>query len=360
MPSLKKNGDAFNMSKEYDLNLIIEDKIGNYDVKFYSADSNQFRMYGMWREGDRYARIPANIAKNISEGIGACYGTTSGGRIRFVTDSSFVAIKINYAELGHNDVTPSSATMAVNMYVDGEFGGVFRLPDGFCGTEYSGVQELKGEGEHLITLYMPTHSQILELLIGLEKNAKIIHAPDYKYEKPVVFYGSSITQGTGASRSGMTYVTQISRNLDTNYINLGFGGLAKGEPEMAEYISNLDMSVFVFDYDFNATTPQLEATHENFFKIIRAKQPNLPIIMISRPSSFRSGDEDTAKRFAIIKNTYDNAVSLGDKNVYLVNGLEFFNEHKWECMVDGVHPSDFGYHLMASKITPLIKSLLKG
>ena len=56
--------------------------------------------------------------------------------------------------------------------------------------------------------------------------------------------------------------------------------------------------------------------------------------MISRPSAFRTGDEDTAKKFSIIKSTYDNAQAAGDKNVYLIKGLEFFSENKEECTVN--------------------------
>ena len=346
------------MSKETDVNLIVPTKIGDVDVDFYDADNTVFRMYGMWREGDKYCRIPCDVAEKIGTAIKNSRFSTSGGRIRFVTDSSFVAVKISYANPARNDVTPSSSSMAINMYVDGEFGGVFRLPDNFSELEYSGIQNLKSEGEHVVTLFMPTHSYIEKLEIGIEPGKSIKTAPDHKYERPVVFYGSSITQGTGSSRSGMTYPAQISRRLDMNYTNLGFGGLARGEAAMAEYIATLDMAVFVYDYDFNATTPLLNATHEPFFKIVREKNPELPIIMISRPSSFRSGDEDTAARYAIIKRTYDNAVAGGDKNVYLINGLEFFGELKWECLVDGVHPSDFGYYHIANTLTPLIKSLL--
>ena len=80
--------------------------------------------------------------------------------------------------------------------------------------------------------------------------------------------------------------------------------------------------------------------------------------MISRPSSFRTGEKDTADRYAIIKRTYDNAIKSGDKNVHIINGLEFFGEHKCECMVDGTHPSDFGYYLMANAISAKLKTLL--
>ena len=82
------------MAKEYDANLIIEDRIGNYDIKFYNPITEPFRMYGMWHDGEKYCRLPKTIASTISEGISNVYGSTSGGRIRFVTNSSFVAVKI--------------------------------------------------------------------------------------------------------------------------------------------------------------------------------------------------------------------------------------------------------------------------
>ena len=119
------------------------------------------------------------------------------------------------------------------------------------------------------------------------------------------------------------------------------------------------MSAFVYDYDFNAPTVEhLAATHEPFFKIIREKQPDLPMIITSRPSAFRTGAEDTAARFAVIKQTYDNAVAAGDKNVYLLNGLDHFGEFDCECLVDGTHPNDFGYRFMAEKLSACLERLI--
>ena len=348
------------IAKEYDVNLIADCKIGKYDIEFHDAKSEPFRLYGVWHDGERYVRIPKEIAAGISEGIAYGYSSSAGGRIRFVTDSPYVAVKVIYALVGKNEATPLSATVAPEMTVDRDFGGVFRTSIDFNEDEHIGVTDIRKEpGEHLITLHMPTHSHIAEFYVGVKPGAKILHAPDYTYEKPVVFYGSSITHGTGATRAGMPYPSQISKNLDTNFISLGFGGLAKGEAAMAEYISTLEMSAFVYDYDFNAPTCEhLLATHEPFFKIIREKQPDLPIIITSRPSAFRTGAEDTAKRFAIIKRTYDNAVAAGDKNVYLINGLDYFPDTSCDQLVDGTHPNDLGYALMAKKIGALIEKLI--
>lgn len=344
------------MQKEFDVNMIIDTKLDNYDVEFHNVESEPFRIYGIWREGDKFFRIPDAVAQTVSEGVANKASTTAGGRIRFITNSSFIAVKAEYAGTNRIDVTPITATLGFDVYAGGKYAATYRVPQD-TETELVGVREIgSADCDRLITVNLPTHSSLKSLYVGIEKGASLKRAPDYKYEKPVVFYGSSITHGSCASRPGMIYENQISRMLGTNFHNLGFGGVAKGEPEMAEYIAGLDMSVFVLDYDHNSTVEQLAERHEPFFKVIREKNPNLPIIMISRPGGSRSAD--TAKRFEIIKRTYENAIKAGDKNVYLINGLEFFGELADECMVDGVHPTDFGFHLMAKRIAEVLAPLL--
>jgi len=344
------------MEKEFDVNMIIDTKLDNYDVEFHNVESEPFRIYGMWRDGDRFYRIPMSVAEATNEGVARKAATTAGGRVRFVTDSSFIAVKAEYQQTTRVDVTPITATLGFDVYADGKYAATYRVPQD-TETELVGVREIGDMGERVITVNLPTHSSLKKLYVGVAKGATLKRAPDYKYEKPVVFYGSSIVNGSCASRPGMIYENQISRMLDTNYHNLGFGGAAKGEPAIAEYISGLDMSVFVLDYDHNAPTPEyLEETHEPFFKTVRAKNPDLPIVMISRPSGFKA--EDTLKRFEIIKRTYENAVAAGDKNVYLINGLEFFGELANECTVDGIHPTDFGFYMMSKRISQVLAPLI--
>ena len=346
---------------EYDKNCLADDNVKGYDVKYYDVKEAPFRIYGVWHDGERYVRFPKELAPKVSDGLAIAYSSSSGGRVRFVTDSPYVAVKTKYALVGKNEATPFTATVSVEMRVDGQFGGVFKTGPNFAADTHIGVHDIRaGQGEHLITLYMPTHSHISDIYVGLKPGAQISSAPDYKYERPVVFYGSSITHGTGSTRAGNPYPSQISRILDTNFINLGFGGLALGETVMAEYIAKLDMTAFVYDYDYNApSVKHLRATHEPFFKIIREKQPSLPIIMASRPCEFRAGKEETAERFAIIKKTYDNAIAQGDKNVYLINGLDFFGEYTSDCTVEGTHPNDFGYRFMAEKFSIILKDVLE-
>ena len=206
---------------------------------------------------------------------------------------------------------------------------------------------------------MPLYGGIKSIYIGVDRNSKIEPPAEYRVSKPVVYYGSSITQGGCASRPGMAYQAIISRRLDCDFLNLGFAGNAKAEQEMVDYITGLDMSLFVMDYDHNAPTVEhLSATHEKMFKQIRLAHPELPILMMSRPKYYLVEDERI--RLEIVKATYDNAVAAGDKNVFFINGSTLMNsEIKDNGTVDGCHPTDLGFFSMAQRIIPVMKEILK-
>jgi hypothetical protein len=144
-----------------------------------------------------------------------------------------------------------------------------------------------------------------------------------------------------------------------DYYNFGFSGNARGDIELAEYISGIDMSIFVYDYDHNAPTPEhLSNTHEPFFKLIREKNPDLPIVMMTRPSITYT--EEDKKRREIVRRTYENALSCKDKNVYFIDGESFFGDSDREiCTIDRIHPNDLGFYKMASVIEPVIKAILE-
>ena len=196
------------------------------------------------------------------------------------------------------------------------------------------------------------------MLHSLDEVSSLGRAPDYKYEKPIVYYGSSITNGAVCSRPGLTYEAIITRRFDINHVNLGFGGSARAEESMARYIASLDMSIFVYDYDHNApTVKHLEATHSALFDTVRAAHPNVPVIMISRPTAVRT--EDTEARLAVIRATYERAIRSGDTNVYLIDGGEFFDGIGNDWSMDNIHPTDHGFRLMANKIGDVIGEILE-
>lgn len=208
-----------------------------------------------------------------------------------------------------------------------------------------------------ITVNFPLYGDVKKLYIGLNQEAQVLPAEDYAVTKPVLYYGSSITQGGCASRPGNCYQHILSRRLDCDFVNLGFSGNAKGETVIAEYIADLEMSAFVYDYDHNAPNPEfLQKTHEPFFKIIREKNPNLPVLMLSRPQWVQT--EDVQNRLAVVKATYENSLAAGDKNVYLLSGRQLMELVEDSGNVDGVHPTDSGFLSMANAIEPVLREIL--
>ncbi len=345
-----------------DKNFKVDLEIDKSGLNFYSVDEEPFRIYGIKRIDDRYYRMPPKVAETVSDGVSTLNEHTAGGRVRFVTDSKRVAIIANLCSVELHPHMCLTASSGFDIYADGVFAGGYRPAVSMPNSAYESIRDLGERRERLITINFPLYTGVKNLYIGLDKGAALLPAPDYKYEKPVVFYGSSITQGGCASRPGTCYQAHISHQLDTNYINLGFSGSAKAEREMAEYIAGLDMSAFVYDYDHN--TPSFEhltETHGRMFDTIRKSHPSLPIIIVTAPvakSPIESFNETMSKRRQIIKATYDNAIASGDKNVYIIYGNEFFDDVGNEFSVDHCHPTDLGFYFMAKKMIPVISKAL--
>lgn len=345
---------------EIDANFKIETSLNVKGIRFFDIQSAPFKVYGVFKEGGVYRRMPEKAAAGVSVGVLALHANNAGGRVRFKTDSPYVAVKAVYAGVGKMAHFAISGSAGLDLYFtdnDGKevykntFIPPFDVKEGFEGIADFGCKKMRQ-----ITVNMPTYSTLKELYIGLDENSVTAPADDYKIKKPIVYYGSSITQGGCVSRPGNTYQARISRRLNADYINLGFSGNARGEDSMADYIKHLEMSAFVYDYDHNAPSAEyLLNTHERFLKRIREKNPALPVVMMSAPVFLP--DDNWNTRREIIKGTYNNAVSAGDKNVYFIDGRELMAAAGNDGTVDNCHPNDLGFYSMAEKLGGVLEKV---
>lgn len=323
-----------------------------------------FKIYGMpLTVGMKvYCRVTQQAIEKFSEDVKCLAWHTAGVRVRFITDSPFISVKAEIAPGADMSHMPRSGSAGFDIYTGSKENKVYLasvMPQHGI-TEYEGIAYARQRICQEWTVNFPLYNGVKKLSIGLQQGSVLEKAPEYTLEKPVVFYGSSITQGGCASRPGNSYPNIISRWLDADIYNLGFSGSALGEPEMAHYIAGLEMSAFVLDYDHNAPDIEhLAGTHERFFKIIREARPLLPIVIVSRPN-FEKNPENNEKRREIIFNTYKNSVNSGDQNVYFIDGEALFGrENRDSCTVDGCHPNDLGFMRMAEVIYPVLKQALK-
>lgn len=338
--------------QQIDRNFLVENTIAKTDIRFYDADEEPFRVYGVFRENGKYRRMPEDIAKSVSEGVYQLHSNTAGGRVRFRTDSPYIAIHAEMENIGRMGHFTLAGSAGFDLYADGRHCGTW-IPPYEMKNGYEGVLELGSSAMRDIVIDFPLYSDVKALYIGLQKDAAVAEGGRYRNTASVVFYGSSITQGGCASRPGMSYQSIVSRDRNWDYWNLGFSGNAKAEDAMAEYIKSLSMSAFVYDYDHNAPTVEhLRNTHARMFQTIRNAHPNLPILMMPRPKY--DWNEEEAERYEIIEETYRNARQSGDERVYLLNGRMLTELCKNEGLVDRNHPTDFGFVSMARALDKVI------
>jgi len=341
--------------EEIDKNLKVETSIQKDDIVWLSPKDEPFSIHGLCEtEKDMpYHRLPKDVAQKTSEGIEWLMWHTAGGRIRFATDSPYIAIKT---------VMPSTQTMChitkigqsgFDLYrcVNGKhsFVTAYNTPGGVT-AGYEACRDTGSTDMCTYTLNMPLYDGVEELYIGLAKGSQVEKPEPYCNPVPVLYYGSSITQGGCASRPGNAYQGFIERKYDTDFINLGFSGNAKGETSMAEYLASIEASVFVCDYDHNATLEHLKETHFPLYQIYRKANPETPVVFVTKPD-FYPNTVDSEKRRAVVYETYCRAKEAGDENVYFVDGETLFEgEFRDSCTVDGVHPNDLGFFRMGMVI----------
>lgn len=334
----------------------IDIKIKDWEnIVFFDVEKFELTGFPWRRENADFNRIPNRIMNKLPDSLSWVAPQPSGGMIRFWTNSKRIVMDV---ELLRNE-TSKQCTKALlsgfDFYINGEFFA------NLCGDENTLTYKAQADGfpEGQVTLYTPLQNTIKSIKIGLEEEAVIKPPNEFDIKRPILFYGSSITCGFSASRPGLTYPARIARSLNANFINFGFGGCAKGETEIANIISEQELSLFIMDYDHNAPdVKHLADTHEVFFNIIREKQPLLPIIIITSPNFYKL-PKHFAERRDVIKRTYDNAVSRGDKNVYFIDGKDFYPSKGWQdYTTDCLHPNDMGFSEMAKRILPVVKKIL--
>lgn len=341
-----------------DRNFAVETSLNISNIRFHDVREEPFSVFGLMFENGKYRRLPEQVARSVSEGVYTLHTHTAGGRVKFVTDSRFVAIKAVMPEIGKMPHFALSGSAGFDLYVgkEEEYYASFIPPFDISGG-YESVIRFEERAEREITVNFPLYSSVSALYIGLEETAAVKKTSGYRHSKPIVFYGSSITQGGCASRPGCSYESIVSRALQTDYLNLGFSGNAKAEDAIAQYIRTLDMSVFVYDYDHNAPNlAHLENTHRKMFLTVRESRPDLPIVILSRPK-YRLTEVDR-KRLAVIDRTYAEAVAANDKNTFFIDGPTLMQYAKNEGTVDNCHPNDLGFHSMAQVLIPQLRALL--
>ena len=314
-----------------------------------------------------FSRLPHRAQKLVREPVWELAQCPASARICFRSDTTTLAVRVKNDDAGHMMHMPSSGSNGCILYC-GEPGQMrpwaSAIPESEGGSFerelFTGVPKKMRE----FVLYLPSYKALRSLEIGLSSGAKIEKPSAPALSKPVVFYGTSITQGGCANTAGTDFVSTLGRNLNLDVINLGFSGNGKGEPELAQLVSEIDASLYVLDYAGNVNAQQLKETLPPFVKILRQKRPKTPILIVTNVcfSTYDWRDstrDELEQRRDVMMEFYLRTRESGDRNIHLADGFSLIPFGTDGAYVDGVHPTDHGFALMAERLAPAIRMILQ-
>ena len=371
MNKSKKN--AVNAALKHDPKMRADSAAAPSDsTAWYSPWGAPFKIYGMgWRFADNSFRRmpPVSSEMPLPKSVDDLAWHTSGIQVRFRTDALKICVRVKLRGPHSMDHMPSTGQCGIDAYI-GEvgsmtFAGITRFNRANDSYEVT-LCNFPSKARRTITLNLPLYQGVEELMIGVPEGDRVSSAARPACKRPVVVYGTSITQGGCASRPGMAYTNILSRRLDCEFINLGFSGSGRGEPEVARAIASLKAPrLFVMDYEANACgLEKMKETLSPFLATLREKWADTEILVVSKVPYAQEAWNDNLRLDRLAQRDYQRRTVArlrreSDENISFFDGSRLLGRGYTECSVDGVHQTDLGFLRMADKLEPVIRKLLE-
>jgi len=335
-----------------------------YDIRLLNVEGQG------WKETKApFDRLPGKAEGVVRSPVWGLSRNSAGLCVRFVTDATTIHARwTNTSDRLAMPHMPATGVSGVDLYV--KVDGTWRwLAVGQPKMGVTHTQPLVTgipAGKREFLLYLPLYNGVTSVEIGLPKETTLAKAPAYDaaHAKPIVFYGTSITQGGCASRPGMVHTAIIGRKLQRPVLNLGFSGNGKMEPEMATLFAELDPAVYVLDCLPNMTPQEVTERVEPFVQTLRKSRPTTPILLVedrSYSDSFlvtSKHDRNAGSRTAL-KAAFDRLTAAGVKGLFYLPGNNLLGDSlDNEGTVDSSHPTDLGFLRQAEAMEKALKPIL--
>ena len=320
-----------------------------------------------WGDQERlrwFDRLPAKAEKTVTPAVWGLSRDSAGMMVRFKTNANTIycrydLLKANLAM----PAMPATGVSGLDLYArDAE--GKWRWvacpkPD----KQHVEAVMISGlaPGEHEFAAYLPLYNGIEKLEIGVPADAKFEGlAPR---EKPIVFYGTSITHGANASRPGMVHTAILGRHLDRPVINIGFSGNGKMDAAVGDLINELDPAVIVIDCLPNMGPADVTAKCVPLVKQLRSKHATTPIILVEDRRNTNSWIMPAKAKFhddnhAALKAAYEQLKKEKVANLHYIGGDALYGTDA-EGSNDASHGTDLGFLRQAEIFEPVLRKALK-
>jgi hypothetical protein len=351
-----------------------ESGIAWYDIRDFGIEGQG------WNDtAAPFDRLPARAEKTVRPPVWNLSRNSTGLCVRFVTESTEIRAKwtLTSKNLAMPHM-PATGVSGLDLYYRDEKGAWRWLANGRPAA-MTNVQTLAtgiptGKREYL--LYLPLYNGVSAVEVGIPKGNSTSKAADYSERryfprvagerpapaKPIVFYGTSITQGGCASRPGMVHTAILQRRLDVPVINLGFSGNGTMDLPIAELMAEVDASVYVIDCLPNMNAKQVEERADEFVRTLLRKRPNTPIVLVedrsySNATLLPGARERNRTNREALKKVYDRLIADKAGGVHYIKGDTLLGSDD-EGTVDSSHPTDLGFVRQADAMQKVIEPLL--
>lgn len=335
------------------------------EVQWRDATSLEVEGKGWTNTAGPFDRLPDSAQNKVGQAAWNQSKDSAGICIRFVTDAPELRVRWSLTKgalaMPHMPATGVSGVDLYTRYADGKWWFIGNgRPGETEGNEATFTFTDGTRPQRECLLYLPLYNGTKSLEIGVPTGSHLDKAPPRPEDrrKPIVIYGTSITQGGCASRPGMVWTSILGRLLDRPVINLGFSASGTMEPPVAEPLAELDPAAYLIDCTWNmGVGPEVYLDRiTQLVHTIRKAHPLTPILFVGqsviRTDSFP--DDLSGHQAAAVKSLQKEGV----QGLILVPAENLIG-HDGEGTVDGVHLSDLGMDRQARCLFPLVSKALK-
>jgi|GEM_PF-222667 len=300
-----------------------------------------------------YDRLPAKAKGVVRAPVWDLSHDSAGLCLRFTTDAA--AVKVRWTLRDGNLAMPhmpATGVSGVDLYCRTGSGPWTFVQNGRPAAIANEASFRVPQGAECM-LFLPLYNGVESVAIGVPKG-KALSKPAGPSSKPIVIYGTSITQGGCASRPGMACTAIVRRALDVPVINLGFSGNGRMEPEMADLLAELDPAVYVLDCLWNMRPEEISERVAPFVRKLRQARPDTPILLAEDSSV---SNTTPTEKGAILRRIYDGLKTEGVSNLHFLSNRDMLGSDG-EGTVDGCHPNDVGMLRQATVFCRFLASIL--
>jgi hypothetical protein len=311
-----------------------------------------------WEENKpELLRLPRRLKDTFRSPVWNLAHSPAGGRIRFRTNSMHIGIRAECAPNPQMQNMNPLGQYGFDIYADGLYKDSVAPYQGFTIDRVWDIADDLGERE--IVIGMPLYNPVTIKAVGLDDGASLSAPAPFALEKPVVFYGSSETQGASADTPGTAYQGFLSRWLNIDFINLGFNGQGLGDIDVACAINEIDSSCIVLDHWGN-TGYTLKENLPVFVEELRRVHPETPILVLGAYYTGRSDHLHETREFqrTVARSFVRKARAAGDANIHFSDLGKVITPETAFMHVDYAHCSPLGFYFIAKSLVRPLKSIL--